>query len=154
MGKTANVDRVCTHRIASGADLRALLKDHDVAHCVVAIGYTRSLGNLRVLDEAKVQLTEAGWDSYDRMTGEVPLPSSATSPTTGVDGSGVSPSISANSSQSASEQGQRRCSGLFGGGIAFPQDLIDGGGSREPWVGFKRSIEQVDIMVGAMQGAG
>jgi hypothetical protein len=36
---------------------------------------------------------------------------------------------------------------LFGSGIAFPQDVIDGANERHPWVGFKRSIEQVDIMM-------
>lgn len=38
---------------------------------------------------------------------------------------------------------------LFGAGIAFPQDLIDGGGNVEPWVGFKRSAVQVSLMVQA-----
>lgn len=46
------------------------------------------------------------------------------------------------------EMGERG-SNLFGAGIAFPQDYIDGGGEREPWVGFKRSIEQVDLMMAA-----
>jgi len=36
--------------------------------------------------------------------------------------------------------------GLFGTGIAFPQDFKDGGGGVEPWVGVKRSIEQIDLM--------
>ena len=36
---------------------------------------------------------------------------------------------------------------LFGAGVAFPQDVVDGGGGREPWVGFKRSAEQTDLMV-------
>jgi hypothetical protein len=54
-------------------------------------------------------------------------------------------------SQPAQEVVAVSCSGLFGGGIAFPQDLVDGGGNREPWVGFKRSIEQVDLMVAAFR---
>lgn len=41
-------------------------------------------------------------------------------------------------------------SALFGNGIGFPQDHIDGGGRIEPWVGFKRSIEQVDLMLAAL----
>ena len=38
---------------------------------------------------------------------------------------------------------------IFGGGIAYPQDTIEGDGRREPWVGFKRSIEQTDLMAAA-----
>ncbi|MFX8910926.1 hypothetical protein ABTN03_19935, partial [Acinetobacter baumannii] len=41
--------------------------------------------------------------------------------------------------------------GLFGGGIAFPQSYRDGEGEVEPWVGFKRSIEQTDIMEAAFE---
>lgn len=37
--------------------------------------------------------------------------------------------------------------GLFGGGIAFPQDYLDDDGEIEPWVGFKRSIEQTALMI-------
>jgi hypothetical protein len=40
-------------------------------------------------------------------------------------------------------------SNLFGCGIAFPHDFIDEEGDSEPWVGFKRSIEQVDSMLAA-----
>ena len=36
---------------------------------------------------------------------------------------------------------------LFGAGIAFPQHVVDAGGNRGPWVGFKRSILQTDLMV-------
>ena len=43
--------------------------------------------------------------------------------------------------------------GLFGAGIAFPQYVVDGGGSQEPWVGFKRSIYQVDLMVESLLGS-
>ncbi|RYY84748.1 hypothetical protein EON63_08625 [archaeon] len=42
--------------------------------------------------------------------------------------------------------------GLFGGGIAFPQDLVDDEGEVEPWVGFKRSIEQTDLMIKVHEG--
>lgn len=41
---------------------------------------------------------------------------------------------------------------IFGGGIAYPQDTIEGDGRREPWVGFKRSIEQTELMTGAYHG--
>lgn len=37
--------------------------------------------------------------------------------------------------------------GIFGGGIAFPQNHRDEEGDIEPWVGFKRSIEQTDLML-------
>jgi len=43
--------------------------------------------------------------------------------------------------------GNDRMGLLFGSGIAFPQDVIDGDGNREPWVGVGRSIEQVELMV-------
>ena len=92
-----------------------LLSEHNIKHCVVAVGYERDSGlcanSMRIIVEGR-QLTEQDLDGYDRMTGQIV--------------EGVL---------------------LFGGGIAFPQDLIDGGGNKEPWVGFKRSIEQVDLMV-------
>jgi hypothetical protein len=40
-------------------------------------------------------------------------------------------------------------SNIFGCGIAFPHDFTDDEGHTEPWVGFLRSIEQVDFMVHA-----
>jgi len=40
----------------------------------------------------------------------------------------------------------KRCA-LFGCGIGYPQYHVDGGGTAEPWVGFKRTILQVELMV-------
>ena len=42
---------------------------------------------------------------------------------------------------------EKKSIGLFGGGIAFPQDYRDEEGEIEPWVGFKRSIEQTELMI-------
>lgn len=39
--------------------------------------------------------------------------------------------------------------GVYGGGIAYPQNHRDEEGEIEPWVGFKRSIEQTDLMIQA-----
>lgn len=39
--------------------------------------------------------------------------------------------------------------GIYGGGIAYPQNHRDEEGEIEPWVGFKRSIEQTDLMLEA-----
>ena len=133
---------------------------YGVKHCVLAIGYVRedagadekegdrgdcSGSQMQVMFHG-LQITSADFDAYDRITGEIVLQV----PTDGE--RKVTPSlndvrtdhtITKNvSSHPAPIRGK-----LFGGGIAFPQDLIDGGGNREPWVGFKRSIEQVDLMV-------
>lgn len=70
-----------------------------------------------------VKLKEEHLDQYDRWIGHVPLPS-------GTDSTEVGQYI-----------------GLFGGGIAFPQNYRDEEGEVEPWVGFKRSIEQTDEMI-------
>jgi hypothetical protein len=128
----------------------------------VAVGYSRNLSSLRAVPNSGVELSEAHWDRYDRLTGEVPLPaavateleSQATASFVSRDGTALSRSdcegLHDATPGAVDHPEERRCSGLFGGGIAFPQDLIDGGGNREPWVGFKRSIEQVDLMVRAM----
>jgi hypothetical protein len=128
----------------------------------VAVGYSRNLSSLRAVTNSGVELSEAHWDRYDRLTGEVPLPaavateleSQATASFVSRDGTALSRSdcegLHDATPGAVDHPEERRCSGLFGGGIAFPQDLIDGGGNREPWVGFKRSIEQVDLMVRAM----
>jgi hypothetical protein len=120
-------------RIPAGVDAADLVRLAGVRHCVVAVGYQRDLHGLTVRIGGHA-LTAADWDAYDRMTGEIPadpIRSMESEPETVV----VTES--------------KGCSRLFGGGIAFPRDLIDGGGAREPWVGFKRSIEQVDLMVAA-----
>jgi hypothetical protein len=111
------------------------------------------------------QLTDADLDRYDRMTGQIKLDflssssssSSALRPTdTG--SQGVTRTCSTGTDnvdiktrpiecQDASVSRGSNQPLLFGGGIAFPQDVVDGGGHREPWVGFKRSIQQVDLMV-------
>mmetsp|Transcript_8792 Transcript_8792/g.7859 ORF Transcript_8792/g.7859 Transcript_8792/m.7859 type:complete len:412 (-) Transcript_8792:14-1249(-) len=36
---------------------------------------------------------------------------------------------------------------LFGGGIAYPQYHMYSNNTSEPWIGFKRSIEQIDLMI-------
>lgn len=41
--------------------------------------------------------------------------------------------------------------GIYGGGIAYPQNHRDEEGEIEPWVGFKRSIEQTDLMLQAFE---
>jgi hypothetical protein len=136
-----------------------VLKQHNACHCVVAIGYSRNLSSLHAVTNSGVELSEAHWDRYDRLTGEVPLPAIPAVTVTKEESQATGSSASCDdacedlkdTTPSAVQQPEkRRCSGLFGGGIAFPQDLIDGGGNREPWVGFKRSIEQVDLMVRAM----
>ena len=109
--------------------MRGLLQQYGAQHCVAAVGYQRDLRGIRIC-MAGSELSMSDLDQYDRMTGEIPLPSKACST------SGQEP-----------EHGERGCSMLFGGGIAFPQDLVDGAGHREPWVGFKRSVEQVELMV-------
>jgi hypothetical protein len=131
----------------------------------VAVGYSRNLSSLRAVTNSGVELSEAHWDRYDRLTGEVPLPAGpaavatelecqATASSASCDGTALSRSdcegLHDATPGAVDHPEERRCGGLFGGGIAFPQDLIDGGGNREPWVGFKRSIEQVDLMVRAM----
>jgi hypothetical protein len=112
------------------------------------------------------QLTDADLDRYDRMTGQIKLDflsssasASSSLPTTDSTGSqGVTGTCSTGTDnvdikarpiecQDASVSRGSSQPLLFGGGIAFPQDVVDGGGHREPWVGFKRSIQQVDLMV-------
>jgi hypothetical protein len=39
------------------------------------------------------------------------------------------------------------CHSIFGNGIAFPQDYVNFEGICEPWVGFKRSIEETSLMI-------
>jgi hypothetical protein len=50
-----------------------------------------------------------------------------------------------------SRNNNERRIGLFGGGIAFPQDYRDDEGEIEAWVGFKRSIEQTELMIEAFE---
>ena len=107
---------------------REQLVRHAVTHYTTAIGFARdeaTFGLTAVMDGYEV--TDEQWSSYDRFTGEIPHPHPCSSPRI----------------QSGMAEG---CTGLFGAGIAFPQYVVEGGGEQEPWVGFKRSIEQVDLM--------
>ena len=140
------------------------LKEHNITHCVVAIGYERNMTSLSIRVGDYV-LTDQDFAAYDRLTGEIPLPhaSSTLLPTkycslhsAAVECSGEAHDSNVCSMQESCSESLRSeqqvvipRGQLFGGGIAFPQDLIDGGGNREPWVGFKRSVEQVDLMVDA-----
>ena len=103
--------------------MKAMMVKFGVLHCSAAIGYIKDMQDL-VARVCGQELTDENWDNYDRMSGEIPLP--------------------------VGEYNQV-CGGLFGGGIGFPQDLVDGGGNVEPWVGFKRSVEQVQLMVEAFR---
>lgn len=96
------------------------LKLHNVGHVVAAVGFRRDDGSLPVVRVADRCLSTSDLDGYDRQTGRIPTGSTLDS-----------------------YQGPA----LFGGGIAFPQDIIDGAGHVQPWVGLKRSIEQTDVMV-------
>jgi hypothetical protein len=131
-------------RIPAGAEVAALVRAAGVRHCVVAVGYQRDLHGMTVTIGGR-ELSPEDWDAYDRMTGEIPLPAQRMA-----DADVPESALAADRNESVFRCG-KQCgsSRLFGGGIAFPQDLIDGGGAREPWVGFKRSIEQVDLMVAA-----
>lgn len=51
----------------------------------------------------------------------------------------------------SSEEGNSESIGLFGGGIAYPQNYRDDENEVEPWVGFKRSIEQTDLIVDILE---
>lgn len=142
-------------RLSKDVLIMQQLQEHRVTHCVVAIGYERNMSNIKVR-VGDYALTDRDFDAYDHLTGEIPLPpqhmlsatlSSAHPPTfcSCNDGEISVSSVCSICTKQHAMQIPRAC--LFGGGIAFPQDLIDGGGNREPWVGFKRSIEQVDLMV-------
>lgn len=138
-----------------------LLQQHKIKHCVVAIGYERDMSGLTIRVGDNV-LTDQDYDAYDHLTGEIPLQHiTITHPqpcscscncarsvelTSGANMICSLPSCCCCPKQKpqATTVPKGR---LFGGGIAFPQDLIDGGGNREPWVGFKRSVEQVDLMM-------
>jgi hypothetical protein len=96
------------------------MKLHNVGHVVAAVGFRRDEDSLPVVRVADRCLSTSDLDGYDRRTGKIPTGSAPDS-----------------------------CRGpaLFGGGIAFPQDIIDGAGNVQPWVGLKRSIKQTDVMV-------
>jgi hypothetical protein len=97
-------------------------------HCVCAYGFERiKTFSIKAFGQ---YLTNDILESYDRITGEIMLP------------------LSSQECQQSSECGVRHI-GLFGGGIAFPQDYIHDDGEREPWVGFRRSIEQTELMINA-----
>ena len=96
------------------------MKLHNVGHVVAAVGFRRDEDSLPVVRVADRCLSTSDLDGYDRRTGKIPTGSAPDS-----------------------------CRGpaLFGLGIAFPQDIIDGAGNVQPWVGLKRSIKQTDVMV-------
>lgn len=131
-----------------------LLQEHGAAQCVVAIGYERNMGSLKV-QVGDYVLSEQDFTLYDRISGEIPLlPCSCCSPhiipavIKASDSCGLDSDATTTVCEKCGQKGRGVPKGrLFGGGIAFPQDLVDGGGNREPWVGFKRSVEQVDLMV-------
>lgn len=97
------------------------MKIHNVGHVVAAVGFRRDEGSLPVVRVSDRCLTTSDLDGFDRRTGRIPT------------GSALDPYIGGPA--------------LFGGGIAFPQDIVDGAGHVQPWVGLKRSIELTDVMV-------
>lgn len=93
--------------------------EHEVQQAVFAIGFELDELSLPKFVVDGKSIDRKDLEAYDRDTGEIKA-------------GGKSLTVSAR---------------LFGGGIAFPQNYTDGGGGVEPWVGFKRSIEQIDLMV-------
>jgi len=96
------------------------MKAHNIGHIVAAVGYRRDDDSLPLVRVGDRCLSTADLDGYDRWSGQI---------------------------STGSAPDSERWPVLFGGGIAFPQDITDGAGHVQPWVGLKRSIEQTDIMV-------
>ena len=95
---------------------------------VFAIGFERShFGTQLVIDDCISERALLDCN-YDKFSGQLMLPAC----------------ILPDSSQ---VQPNRLLSNLFGAGIAFPQHHVNEVGEQEPWIGFKRSVLQVDLMI-------
>jgi hypothetical protein len=94
-------------------------------HVIIAIGFDRE-DNFDIICN-NYQFTKADIDQYDKWVGYIPIPQSLRDQT--------KPEYTAADL------------GLFGAGIAFPQNYRDEEGEVEPWVGVKRTIEQIDVIV-------
>eukprot|EP01040_Poterioochromonas_malhamensis_P014304 gene14304-15819_t len=94
----------------------------DPQHIIVAYGFIRDDNFPISVDD--YTLSTKDLDNYDKWTGEVKI---------------------------IRENGNEESIGLFGGGIASPQNYLDDENEVEPWVGFKRSVEQTDLIVEAFE---
>lgn len=96
------------------------LEKLNVNHVIPAVGFEKDMSFEVIIDGQK--MVQSDFDNYDKWIGNIDFT--------------IDP-ITA----------QRVPVGLYGGGIAFPQNYRDEDGAVEPWVGFKRSIEQTDEML-------
>eukprot|EP01038_Epipyxis_sp_PR26KG_P009378 gene9378-12636_t len=112
-------------KITDEMSFEEYLQLYDITDCVFALGF-QTICNTpitpTIISNGNI-LENDILLKYDKITGEIDIPFEG------------------------NENNTHYSSGLFGIGIAFPQDILIEDNTREPYVGFKRSILQTDLII-------